>query len=206
MPVRNIGLLPEIFKTDANEKFINATVEQLTNEPDLKRVNGYVGRQFTQLNKDGDNYIEELSDDRNHYQLEPSVIVNDNDNNATFVGHYTDLLNKIRYYGGNITNHSRLFENEFYSYNSQIEYDKFVNFSQYYWLPSGPVTVNIQSSAIPVSDDIDVLRTGSSNTVSTGVGHYSFSNIGTQANPILVLARGGSYTFNLDQVGIWSCG
>ena len=43
MAIRSIGLLPEIFKTDTNEKFVNATIEQLTSEPNLKWVNGYIG-------------------------------------------------------------------------------------------------------------------------------------------------------------------
>jgi hypothetical protein len=201
MPVRNIGLLPEIFRTDSNEKFVNATIEQLTNEPNLKRINGYVGKKFTNVNMDGDNYIEELTADRTKYQLEPAVVVPDSDGTPTFTGHYIDLLNKIRYYGGNTSDQTRLFSNEHYSYNSQIDYDKFVNFSQYYWLSSGPTAVSITSDVLPTNEDIDVTRTGSSAVLATGVGNYQFSQVQNQTNPLLILARGGTYNFNVNQDG-----
>ena len=182
MPVRNIGLLPEIFRTNPNEKFINATIEQLTNEPNLKRVDGYIGKKFTSVNQPGDNYIQENSDDRNKYQLEPAVVVPNADGKPAFTGHYIDLLNKIRFYGGNTTDQTRLFSNEYYSYDSQIDYDKFVNFSQYYWLPAGPVAVNIFSEVVPSNEQIAVSRTGSSDTVALGVGNYQFDAIPNQTN------------------------
>ena len=201
MPVRNIGLLPEIFRTNPNEKFINATIEQLTNEPNLKRVDGYIGKKFTSVNQPGDNYIQENSDDRNKYQLEPAVVVPNADGKPAFTGHYIDLLNKIRFYGGNTTDQTRLFSNEYYSYDSQIDYDKFVNFSQYYWLPAGPVAVNIFSEVVPSNEQIAVSRTGSSDTVALGVGNYQFDAIPNQTNPLIILSRDGTYNFNVDQDG-----
>jgi len=59
------------------------------------------------LNKSGDNYIEEITSNRNNYQLEPAIVVPDQDGNPTFTGNHSDLVNKIRYYGGNIDNQSR---------------------------------------------------------------------------------------------------
>lgn len=201
MPVRNIGLLPEIFRTNPNEKFLNATIEQLTNEPSLKRVNGHIGKKRTLLNQSGDNYISEITADRVNYQLEPAITVPDVDGKPEFVGHYTDLLNKIRYYGGNVDDHSRLFSNEFYSYNGQIDYDKFVNFSQYYWVPAGPAEIDVYGKALTQAETAIVTRTGLSATLTSGVGNYQFSTIGTQANPILILVRGGTYSFPVNQTG-----
>ena len=201
MPVRNIGLLPEIFRTNPNEKFINATIEQLTNEPNLKRVNGYVGKKFTIVNKVGDNYIQESTAARDKYQLEPAVVVPDTDGKPAFTGHYIDLLNKLRYYGADISDQSRLFNNEYYSYDSQIDYDKFVNFSQYYWLPQGPVAIPINSEILPINATVEVLRTGSSDTIATGVGNYQFDVIPNQTNPLIILSRNGTYNFSVDQDG-----
>ena len=199
MPVRNIGLLPEIFRTDPNEKFINATIEQLTNEPNLKRVNGYIGKKFTSVNKPGDNYIQESTVGRNQYQLEPAVIVPDVNGKPVFTGHYLDLLNKLGYYGANTSDQTRLFNNEYYSYDSQINYDKFVNFSQYYWLPQGPDAVSIFSEVLPTNEIINVTRTGSSDTLAEGVGNYQFDSILNQTNPLIILSRNGTYNFAVDQ-------
>jgi len=201
MPVRNIGLLPEIFRTNPNEKFINATIEQLTNEPNLKRVNGYIGKKFTIVNQPGDNYIDESTNDRDKYQLEPAVVVPDVDGKPQFTGHYVDLLNKLRFYGADTTNQTRLFSNDYYSYDSQIAYDKFVNFSQYYWLPTGPVAIDIFSEVLPVNTSTEVTRIGSSATVATGVGNYQFDRVPNQTNPLIILSRNGTYNFEVDQAG-----
>ena len=40
------NFLPEIFQTETNKKFLNATVDQLVTEPNFKRVSGYIGRKF----------------------------------------------------------------------------------------------------------------------------------------------------------------
>ena len=39
--------LPDVFQTDTNKKFLNATLDQLVSEPDLKRVDGYIGRKLS---------------------------------------------------------------------------------------------------------------------------------------------------------------
>ena len=43
---KTIQFLPEVFRTEPNRKFLNATVDQLISEPNLKRVNGYIGRKL----------------------------------------------------------------------------------------------------------------------------------------------------------------
>ena len=47
MPVtKTIELLPAIFRSEANKKFLNATLDQLVTEPSLTRFSGYIGRKF----------------------------------------------------------------------------------------------------------------------------------------------------------------
>ena len=41
---RTVDLLPEIFRTSTNKQFLSATLDQLTQEPNFKRTQGYVGR------------------------------------------------------------------------------------------------------------------------------------------------------------------
>ena len=38
------NLLPRIFRTDSNKKFLQATLDQLTQPGTVKKVNGYIGR------------------------------------------------------------------------------------------------------------------------------------------------------------------
>ena len=193
-PRKTKNLLPQIFQTDVNEKFLSATLDQLVSEPNLKKVYGYIGRQFSPTYKSADNYVQEINQSRQTYQLEPSTIVKDGEGKIKFFSSYTDLLNRVQYYGGLVNNHSRLFENESYTYDPQIDMDKFVNFSQYYWLPNGPDAVDIYSGNVELEKTYTVTRDQAS-------GEYRFTTAGDQ-NPDVILARGGTYQFEVDQAGV----
>ena len=194
MTTRTINFLPDVFKTPANQKFLNATLDQLVTEPQFKKLNGYIGRKFAPTFNKTDNYLPENSRNRTQYQLEPSVVVTDEIKNVKFFASYTDLLNKIYYYGGNISNHSRLFENEAYSYDGMIDFDKLINFNQYYWIPEGPAAIEIYTGAVNLFDDFVVTR-------NDRLGAYQISGFGSVENPTITLARGGTYTFQLNQPG-----
>jgi len=190
---KSSNFLPGVFQTDTNKKFLNATIDQLISEPNLKKINGYIGRKFAPTFKPNDSYIIEDSADRQNYQLEPTVVVRDEQGEITFVATYIDFLNKIGYYGGFIDNHDRLFENEYYTFNPGISYDKFVNFSQYYWLPNGPTPVDVNTAGVELTKDYTVTR-------DTANGRYNF-NDGQATNNTILLARGGTYTFTVNQPG-----
>ncbi len=192
---KTLQFLPEIFRTDTNRKFLNATVDQLVSEPNLIKVNGYIGRKLAPSYKTSDSYITEPTKDRQDYQLEPSIIIKDpTTGTLTFATTYTDIVNKINFYGGFSNNHNRLFNNEYYSYDPQIDLDKFVNFAQYYWLENGPDAVTISASTVPLEQTFTVNFDITTQT-------YRFSGFGDAPNPILTLARGGKYTFINNEPG-----
>ncbi len=155
---KSINFLPTIFQTDVNKKFFNATLDQLISEPNLRTVDGYIGRTFAPTYKANDSYVLEVDESRQNYQLEASVVVRNSVEKITFFSSYTDLLNKISYYGGPISDHSRLFESEYYSYDPMINLDKFVNFGQYYWLEDGPDAVDVNTSGVEIEETYTVSR------------------------------------------------
>ena len=151
---RTLELLPSVFRTEANSKFLNATLDQLVSEPALERINGYVGRRFASSFQFQSSFIQEPTAARQNYQLEPSVIV-DKNSVVEFSTGYQDFINKIQYLGGEAQDHSRLFENEFYSFDGLIDFDKCVNFNQYYWVPAGIDTVPVTiASGVNIEEDI----------------------------------------------------
>ena len=144
---RTLNFLPSVFRTDTNQKFLGSTLDQLISEPELQKLNGFVGRRFSQTFGISTNYIIESDQQRQNYQFEPAVVVRNQDQAVELYSDYNDLINKISYYGGITDNHQRLFEQEFYSYDPQIDLDKFVNYSQYYWLPTGPDVITVGGSS-----------------------------------------------------------
>jgi FG-GAP repeat len=193
--IQTANFLPEAFRTETNKKFLNATLDQLVTQPDLRNINGYVGRKFAPTFKSTDNYQPEPTQLRQNYQLEPSVVVKNKITKDTeFFSSYIDLLQQVGHYGGLTNNQSRLFDNETYSYNGLFDFDKFVNFSQYYWLEDGLTPVTVTASAVPTTETFIVTR-------DTATGTYKFSTTDGVENPVIQLAYGGVYQFVVNQPG-----
>lgn len=192
---KTLNFLPEIFRTDANKKFLSATIDQLISEPNFKRINGYIGRRVAPAFKASDNYILEDDKSRQNYQLEPCVISQDpSTERVDFFSSYRDLLQKISYYGGNVTDHDRLFSNEYYTFDGCFDLDKFINFNNYYWVPNGPESVDIFAGNVDSEGEYAVSR-------DTATGGFNFTGRGNETNPVLTLARGGTYIFRVNQPG-----
>jgi hypothetical protein len=199
MITRTLDFLPSVFQTETNKKFLNATLDQLTTSANLTPINGYVGRKSGPGFKNINEYLIEPSVERADYQLEPSVVVVDPETQQLdFHVTYPELLQKIQYYGGSIQDPNKLFSGESYSYDPKINLDAFVNFNEYYWVPNGPDAVDV------FANEVDLEKTFTPNLNPT-LNYYLFGSDETQVNPDITLARGGSYTFEVNQGsdGFW---
>ena len=137
-------------------KFFSSTVDPLFQPESKKKLAGYVGRVPSYFNPSTDNYIIEPTDERQFYQLEP-VMVSKEADQINYVQTYPDLVNHLRFQGANIENHSRLFDQEYWSWAPPIDIDKFTNFNNYYWYPEGPTAITVTgniSNVIDVENDI----------------------------------------------------
>jgi len=195
--IRTVDFLPEIFQTPVNTQFLSATLDQLVQEPSYKQTQGFVGQKVGPGVNPNDGYVIEPTAIRNNYQLEPGVVMlnpngapNPTASNIADVITYPGILDAISVNGGYSAQADRLFESEYYTWDPFIDFDKISNYSQYYWLPSGPQVVPVQPANVPVTNDYIVTRTSSG---------YTFSGlVGT--NPPLTLARDGSYNFEIAQL------
>jgi hypothetical protein len=186
-------LLPKYFRTDSNKKFLQATVDQLIQPGTVKKINGYIGRENSKATTGDDIFIEAPTAGRQQYQLEPGYTVTDNLDNVTFFKDYQDYINQIKVFGGNINNHARLNSEESYSWDPHINWDKFVNFQNYYWLPYGPDVITItgkQLSAVSTYQ-IEIKPEADNNT-------YVFFPTGLIENPSIQLYRGETYRFEIN--------
>jgi hypothetical protein len=188
--VRTVEFLPEIFQTPVNRQFLNATLDQLTQEPAFTKTQGYVGRKVGPGVNPVDKYVVEPTKSRNDYQLEPGVISLDSEthdivNAITYPG----INDALKLQGATVTNPDSLYTSEYYTWDPFVDFDKFINYSQYYWLPGGPLAVDVEATGFPLTDNFNVTRAN---------GVYTFSGVeGT--NPTLTLVRGGNYTFQVAQ-------
>ena len=137
--IRTLNFLPEVFRTPTNSEFLSATLDQIVDQPNKVRVQGYIGSRIGYGIDATDKYVPEFDKDRSKYQLEPGVVVKKTNEQSVkdFIS-YPGIINSLALEGGITDNHNRLFESDIYSWDSFTNLDKLVNYYQYYWLPRGP--------------------------------------------------------------------
>jgi len=194
--IRTLNFLPEIFKTLTNSQFLNATLDQIVDQPNLERIQGYIGSKLGYGINAKNNYVTEPTKTRTDYQLDPGVVFlkNGTGTSQDFIS-YPGIIDALALEGGVTNNNSRLFNGQFYSWDSFTDLDKIINFNQYYWLPEGPARVSVYNSTV---------YSESAYIVTDVVNGYNIT-VDSQAqgvtNPTITLLRGGTYTFAVNQTG-----
>ena len=196
----SLDLIPKYFRTGVNQKFLNATVDQMISEGEVDKINAFIGRKTTPAHKTTDRYLEDVSTERQAYQLEPALVSYDNLNNVTLFKDYYDYINQLNSFSGLTSDHSVTNSEEYYAWNPHIDWDKFVNYREYYWLPSGPQAITILGKAKGIVSEYSVsLRNDVDNV--TYIFAPKDTGDGLLANPTLKLYRGQTYRFNLNCKG-----
>ena len=190
--VRSLDFLPEVFQTETNKQFLSATLDQLVQEPKLKQTSGFIGKKSGPGVTGSDAYIAESNSTRANYQLDPGVVfLKQNQNAVEDMVSYPGLIESLGSKGAFTNKADRLFDSQYYSWDPMMDFDKFVNFGQYYWLVNGPDLVDVYATTVNLVDDFAVTRSG------TG---YTFSDVPGRL-PTITLARNGNYTFEVNQSG-----
>ena len=197
---RTVQHLPAFYRTDANQRFLASTMDPLVQKGSLERLDGYIGRKDAYTRDVNDRYIDATSRDRMAYQLDPAVTYTDRDTTSVnpedqvkFTATYDDYINQIKYLGGQTNNHDRLNKETVYSWNPAIDYDKLVNYREYYWMPDGPGSIEIDSVGPSAVVEYSVANLAK--------GAYNFTHRENEDNPILSLYRGNTYKFNVNAKG-----
>ena len=189
--------LPKYFRTQFNNKFLSSTLDQLIQPGVAEKLNGYYGRKTAKGFVPSDYYVGDISADRENYQFEPAAVIKDELGNVNFYGTYNDYINQIRNLDGNVNDHSLLNRQEYYAWQPHINWDKFVNFREYYWLPNGPQGVPVAGETIDVVSTYKVTSNDSVDNKVFVIDPDGFTN-----NPELTLYRGITYRFEIDSPGL----
>ena len=197
---RTVQHLPAFYRTDSNQRFLSSTLDPLVQKGALERIDGYIGRQDAYTRAVSDRYLGATSKDRMAYQLEPTVTYTDRDTTSVnpedqvkFTGTYDDYINQLKYFGANVSNHDRLNKETVYSWNPAIDYDKLINYREYYWIPEGPGAIEI--------DSVGPSAVATYSVENLAQGAYNFRQRENEDNPILTLYRGNTYKFDVNAKG-----
>jgi len=189
--VRSVEFLPEIFQTPINDQFLTATLDQLIQNPRYQQTQGFIGRRIGPGVNANDRYVVEPTKSRTDYQLEPGVVqVNPEDTSQVVDAiTYPGINDAMQLQGAYVNDAERLYTSDYYTWDPFVDLDKFVNYAQYYWLPGGPLAVDVFSTTVPLTDNFVVTRAN---------GVYTFSGVEGE-NPEITLVRGGTYQFTVAQ-------
>ena len=141
-------LLPAIFQTSINKKFLDSTLEQLMSSGSMQAINYHVGDKIGKATNESF-----LNDSRNadNYQFVPGSVVRDNDNNITQAMSYDDMLDTLKYNEVDVINNNRIFNEPGYTLDLPIDYDMFINYHHYFWLVDFlPVCVAEPTASDPI--------------------------------------------------------
>jgi hypothetical protein len=192
--IRTLNFLPEIFQTTTNSQFLGATLDQLVDQPNTQKIQGYVGSKFGYSINAKDFYVTEPTKTRTDYQLEPGVVFKkENEETAKDFITYPGIVDSLKLEGGITDNNNRLFESQIYAWDSFTNLDPLINYNQYYWIPEGPERITISN---------ELVNRFQNYLVENDPNYYAISILGesnTQLNPTITLLRGGRYTFAVNQ-------
>ena len=194
---KSSNFLPKYFRTSTNKKFLQSTVDQFINEGVVEKVNAFVGRRYAKATTATDTYLSDVSADRENYQFEPSVVYEDELGNVDFYANYTDYLGQLQN-SLNVTvgNQSLLNSQQSYSWTPHIDWDKFANFREYYWLPMGPAPIGITGQSKDIVSTYTVETVNDDNNVA-----YLLTPNGLTRNPTLKLFKEQTYRFEINAPG-----
>ena len=189
---RTVELLPDTFKTSTNDKFLSATLDALVQPGTLDRLSGFVGRKYGKTYNSQDIYVDAEASLRSAYQLEPSVVVEANGKVKKSYD-YIDFKNQLKFFS-NISERDDIVTNQKqYTWSPPVDWDKFVNYREYYWLPVGPETLSVAGQTEEVESTYRVR--------SDGQNEWIFYPDGLKRNPQLTLYRGQTYSFDVNSPG-----
>jgi hypothetical protein len=189
LPIRKtVDLLPTVFKSNANDKFMSAVVDPLVQPGVLQQLVGYTGRRYGKTYNGKDIYLDTDNTLRSRYQLEPAVLVKNQEKIENFYD-YLDFKNQLNFFGNTEEKDDQITSQEHYSWNPPIDWDKFVNYREYYWEPSGPPAVSILGQQAAITSTYKVFL---------GVNSFVFSPDSFTNNPTLTLYRGQTYKFAIN--------
>ena len=188
--------LPKFFRSDRNKKFIDATIDQMVKPGVVEKLSGFAGRRYAKSATVKDNYIVDVTPERENYQFEPVTVYKDDLGNVELLKDYNDFIGQTNSLKGPVLNHSLFNQQEYYSWDPHINWDKFVNFREYYWLPVGPLPIGVFGQSREVISTYTV-------TVVDEVDNYAyvFSPNGFTRNPRIKLFVGQTYRFEINAPG-----
>lgn len=151
--------LPATHQTSAIKNFFEATVEQLYSKSNVETIQGFIGTERSQdLGANGE-YLTEPDQVKRFYGLSSAVnTVNPDTGSPEHLIFYDEFIQNLGVYGVDTSNHNKIFSDSYHTFMPPVDLDKLINFAEYYWISTGPTTINVNGTQVePINISRDVL-------------------------------------------------
>ena len=153
--IKSSDYLPQYLNTTVNKKLLQSTLDQMISKASFETLDNWVGKiKGGHHNKDKDHMVGTSDTAKRFYNGSPGLVVKNpaDTNSISEIYTYTDMLSDIDNlnYEGNRPNGS----NFGYTYSPPIDYDKFVNYSNYYWCKDDLPVINVKPNTNFDPDDM----------------------------------------------------
>jgi hypothetical protein len=128
MTIKFSELLPQRFQNTTINTFLDNTVQRFMTPDNTHELYGWVGNKTDESSY----YIAEDNLYKQINQLEPFIDVSST--NGRKLISFADIIKKMDSLGVDLTNFSEWGAVQSYNFAPPINYDKFVNYNQYYWI------------------------------------------------------------------------
>lgn len=135
--IKASNLLPQVFNTDVNKKWLDSTLDQMVSKGNLKNVEGYIGDVSGNNRYTGDVYLDNTD-------LKPAVLVTDKDRNVTDAITADDIANAINTNFSEY-NYNTAYATKSYSFRPPINIHKFIDYQKYAWVDQMPVYESVRT-------------------------------------------------------------
>lgn len=136
--IKSSNFLPSVFNTPINQKWLDATFDQMISKGDLDDFDGWIGsRHGSDIDYNKNKVYLETSQDneiRNNVQLSPAIVSKDSFDNISTSISFDDVIKNIRL-NFDEYNVNSAYQSQRSIYMPPISIKKFSEYLSYYWTP-----------------------------------------------------------------------
>lgn len=151
-------LLPNIFQTAINGRFLDSTLEQLMSSGSLQAINNVVGGTYNKKIA-SDSYFESNRPVDSH-QFVPGIVNRDNNNNITSALSYADMISALKFNEAETNQQNISLGENGYTLDLPVNYDMFINYHRYFWLVDILPPCDIPATLANIIDIDDIANNG----------------------------------------------
>ena len=134
---KSSNLLPQVFNTDVNKKWLDSTLDQMISKGRLNNIEGYIGDTSGKNRNVDDVYT-------SGQKLSPTITVKDKNKNLIDAITTDDIANSVNVNFSEY-NYSSANATKKYSYRPPINVNKFINYRNYAWVDQMPMYESVRT-------------------------------------------------------------